>query len=164
MKNLKMLILLAAVVVAISACNTENPITSNNEGNDPNSLFAATWDPNAVGDCDYYNRSTDRGGPNGYSLVLIDRSIYGTIIYCRDQGRKYCPRDIVGLTPANGIPTNDMLNATNFAYTQIVSGNLTGNIVFESTGLTVKWSSTSPDTTTATTNVKVWETMGTEPN
>ncbi|MEI6089098.1 MAG: hypothetical protein WCR42_01460 [bacterium] len=164
MKNFKMLILLAAVVVAISACNTENPITSNNEGNDPNSLFQVTWNPNAVGDCDYYNRSAERGGPHGYSLVLSDRSIFGTIIICRDAGQKYCPREIIGVSPANGIPTSDMLNASNYAYAQIVSGNLTGNIVFESTGLTVKWSSTSPDTTFATSNVKVWETMGTEPN
>jgi len=163
MKKFIMLIALATIVVAISAC-TENPITSDKEGNDPNSLFVNTWNPNAVGDCDYYNRSTDNGGPKGYELVLTDRSIFGTIIICRDAGNKYCPREMVGLTPSNGIPTNDMLNASNYAYNQILSGNLTGNMVFESTGLTVKWSSTAPDTTFATTNVKVWETIGTEPN
>jgi hypothetical protein len=163
MKNFIMLIALAAIVVAISAC-TENPITSDNEENNPNSPFVTTWDPNAVGDCDYYNRSTDRGGPKGYELVLKDKSIFGTIIICRDPGNKYCPREMVQTAPNNGIPTTDMLNASNYAYNQILSGNLTGNMVFESTGLTVKWSSTAPDTTYATTNVKVWETSGTEPN
>jgi hypothetical protein len=164
MKTFKMLILFAAVIVALSACNTENPITSDNEGNNPNSLFVATWDPNAVGDCDYYNRRAERGGPNGYSIVCTDRSIFGTLIICREPGQKYCPRDIIGITPANGIPTTDMLTASDYAYSQIVTGHLTGTMEFATTGLTVKWTSTSPDTTLATSDVKVWETSGTEPN
>jgi hypothetical protein len=164
MKNFIMLIALATIVVAISACNTENPITSNNEGTDPSSMFVNTWNPNDITGCDYYHRDKENGGPKGYDFVLTDRSIFGTIIICRDAGERYCPREVLGLNPQNGIPTNDMRNASNFAYNKILSGNLIGSMAFESTGLTVKWSSTSSDTTFGTSHVKVWETSGNEPN
>jgi hypothetical protein len=56
-----------------------------------------------------------------------------------------------------------MQNASNFAYHQIVTGNLNGMISFPETGLSVKWSSTSRDTVMATSSVHVWETSGTDP-
>ena len=164
MKNFIMLFLFAAIVVAISACNTENPITSDNNGTDPSSLYSDNWNPNPTPSCDYYHRDRERGGPNGYDIVVADRSIFGIVILCRDPGYKYCPTEIVGATPQNGIPTQDMRSATNYAYGKIVSGILTGLKCFPETGLTVRWSSTSPDTTLATSSVKVWESTGTEPN
>jgi hypothetical protein len=163
MKNFKMLILLAAMIVAISACNTENPLTSSNDGSSQTPMFVDNWNPTTVGGCDYYHRDRENGGPKGYQIVVADRSIFGTIILCRQPGDSYCPETTISLSPANGIPTNDMLNASHFAYHQIVTGNLSGMISFPETGLSVKWSSTSKDTVLATSSVHVWETSGTDP-
>ena len=165
MKNFIMLIVLTTLVVAISACNTENPITSDNEGNNNTPVFVENWDPNPTTTCDYYHREKRNGGPQGYEYVIKDKSIFGTIIICQLPGTKYCPREAVGgSTPENGIPTSDMLNASNHAYHEILSGNLVGLESFPETGLTVRWSSTTPDTILGTSDVKVWETSGTEPN
>lgn len=164
MKNFKMLILFAAIIVAISACNTENPITSDNEGNNTTVNPNLPMDPMSNWNCDWYQRDKENGGPKGYSIVIEDRGIFGVIIYCGNPGTTICPSRVMNPNPEYGQPSDDMLNASSHAYSQITSGVLTGFEIFPSSGLSVRWSATSPDTTLSTTHVKVWETSGTEPN
>lgn len=165
MKNFKMLILFAAIIVAISACNTENPITSDNEGNNTTVNPNLPMDPMSNWNCDWFQRDKENGGPKGYSIVITDRGIFGTIIFCANPGTDICPSSLIGGGPGNeNLPSDDMLTASSHAYSHITSGVLTGFEIFPSSGLTVRWSATSPDTTFSTTHVKVWETSGTEPN
>lgn len=166
MKNIKMLLFLVALIVTISACNTENPVTSN-----PETIKPVTTNKNVTNSktssitiaSSYLKRIMTNGGSSGYDYVAVNIEPRFKYVICSNPGTNECPL-IVKTSVTMGYPHNDMVDAMDYAYGQITSGYLTGQVSFQTTGVTVKWSSTSSNLATANSEVKVWETNCDEPD
>jgi hypothetical protein len=160
-----MLILIATVIIAISACNSENPVTSDSKVVKP--ITAKTKVTNTKNstietiECGWTKRHTERGGPDGYEYVHYDANDHYTNIWCERPGHEICPQ--LPSVTTQSYPHGDMVTATNYAYNQISLGNLSGQVSNQTTGVVVKWFSNSSNIITATAEVKCWEISCSEP-